>query len=260
MSETAPADITPVLIASTLLKLGLEEQEAKTYVALLDLGEATATKLAERTGLGRVHMYQLTNRLIGKGLASSILKGGVKYFLAAEPEKLLQDLQEKEEELQKILPELKARQQFSKPETKAEVYRGREGINTILKLIIKDQKPYYILGGAQEACGIFKLENTIFVRRAETLNLPGKILARKKDEFFVGRNEEYRFVPDSLLSSTTQMIWGNKTALFVWSEPYYVLVIESEEVAKNNLATFDYLWDRAEMPSSEDLKLRGVVV
>jgi len=43
-------------IIPTLENLGLEEQEAKTYLASLDLGEATATRLAERTGLGRVHM------------------------------------------------------------------------------------------------------------------------------------------------------------------------------------------------------------
>ncbi len=249
------SELTPILH-----RLGLEEQEAKTYLALLDLGEATATKLAERTGLGRVHMYQITNRLIEKGLASYILKNGVKYFLAAEPEKLLRDLQEKEEELQRILPELKARQQWPVRETIVEMYRGREGVNTILKLILRDKQPYHILGGAEEACRLFRLENTVFVRRAEKLHLPGKILARKKDDFFVGRNEEYRLVPDHLISSTTHMIWGNKTAIFVWSEPYYVLVIESEEIARNNRATFDYLWNLAEIPSQKDKERREIEV
>ena len=53
----------------TLQRLGLEEQEAKTYLALLDLGETTITKLAERAELGRVHMYQIANRLIQRGIA-----------------------------------------------------------------------------------------------------------------------------------------------------------------------------------------------
>ncbi len=239
-------------ITATLQKLGIEEQEVKTYLALLDLGESTATKLAERTGLGRVHMYQIVNRLIERGLASYIVKNNVKYFSASDPETFLKDIQQKEQDLQKILPELKARQKKLIPETKVEIYRGREGINTILKMIIRDNKPYHILGGAQEACSIFKLENTIFVKRAERLNLTGKILARKKDDFFIGNNEDYRFIPEPLISSTTQIIWGEKTAIFVWSEPYYAILIDNEEITQSNLATFNYLWRTAEIPTKNN--------
>ena len=122
-----------------LKKLGLEEQEAKTYLALLSLKEATATKLAERTNIGRVNMYQITNRLIERGLVSYVVKNNVKWFKAADPETLLKGLEEKQEQLQKILPQLKSRQKEIKPETKVEIYRGREGINTILKMIIRDE-------------------------------------------------------------------------------------------------------------------------
>ncbi len=239
--------------------LGLDAQEAKTYLALLDLGEATATKLAERTGLGRVHMYQIVNRLIERGIASYIIKNNVKYFSAADPETLLKDIQQKEQDLRQILPELKARQKLSKQETKVEIYRGREGINTILKMIIKDEKPYYIFGGAQEACSIFKLEGTIFVKRAEKLRLSGRILARKKDDFFIGKNEDYRFIPAHLISSTTQMLWGSKTAIFVWSEPYYAILIDNKEITKNNLASFMHLWNSAEKPVKKDREKRKIM-
>lgn len=242
----------------TLTKLGLEEQEVKVYLALLDLGETTATKLAERTGLGRVHMYQITNRLIEKGLTSYVIKNNVKYFSAADPETLLKSLQEKEEQLKKILPELQARQRIKKPEAKVEIYRGRKGVNTILRMILRDKKTYCIMGGAQEACSIFELENRIFVKHAEKLKLKGYILARKEDKFFVGKNEEYRYIPKHLISSTTQMLFGNKTAVYVWSEPYYVILIDNEEITKSNLTTFDYLWGIAEKPTQSDIKKRMI--
>ena len=170
-------------------------------------------------------MYQIVNRLIERGLASYIVKNNVKYFSASDPETLLKDIQQKEQDLQKILPELKARQKKLVPETKVEIYWGREGINTIFKMILKDERSYYIVGGAEEACTIFELENTIFVKRAEKQKLQGKILARRKDKFFIGNNEDYRFIPEHLISSTTQMIWNTKTAIFVWSEPYYAVLI-----------------------------------
>jgi len=247
-------------IIKILQQLGLEEQEVKTYLALLDLGESTATKLAERTGLGRVHMYQIVNKLIERGIASYIVKNNVKYFSASDPEILLKDIQQKEQDFQKILPELKARQKKLIQETKVEIYRGRDGINTLFKMILRDKKSYFILGGAQEACSIFKLENTIFVKRAEKLNLLGKILARKKDQFFISKNEDYRFIPEHLISSTTQMMWENKTAIFVWSEPYYAVLIDNEEITKSNLATFNYLWKTAEIPTKSDKNKRKVKI
>lgn len=245
-------------IIQTLQNLGMEEQEVKTYLALLDLGESTATSLAERTGLGRVHMYQIVNWLIEKGLASYIIKNNVKYFSASAPEILLKDLHQKEQDLQKILPELKGRQMTSVLETKIEVYRSREGVNTILKIIIKDKKPYCILGGAQEACSLFKIENMRFIKQSEKLKLHGRILARKKDSFFVGRSEDYRFIPENLISSTTQMIWGNKTAIFIWSEPYYAILIDNKEVTRSNLITFNYLWRQGKTPLKSDRNKRRV--
>ncbi len=239
-----------------LENLGLEEKEVKVYLALLGLGEVTATKLAENTFLDRTLMYQLTNKLIGKGLVSYIVKNNVRYFSAADPATLLKNLQEKEQQLQKALPELESLQKLVKPETKVEIYRGREGINTIFKMIIRDKKPYYIIGGAQEACSIFKLENTIFVKHAEKLKLHGNILARKQDKFFIGKNEEYRLIPEQLISSTTMMLWNNKTAIFVWSEPYYCILIENKEITTSNLTTFKYLWENAEKPNKEDIKKR----
>lgn len=239
-----------------LQELGLEKKEAKVYLALLGLGEATATTLAEKTALDRTLMYQLTTKLKEKGLVSHIVKNNTRYFLPAEPETLLKDLQEKEKQLKDALPELKAKQNSLKPETKVEVYHGRKGIGTIFKMIIIDKKPYYFIGGASEACTLFELENAQVVKQAEELKIPGKVLARKSDNFFVGKNEEYRLVPEHLISSTTMMLWGNKTAIFVWTEPYHVVLIDNGEVTKGNLSTFNYLWSIGEKPTKIDREKR----
>ena len=223
---------------------------------MLSLGEATATKLAERTGLDRTLMYQLTNKLIVRGLVSYVVRNNVRYFSAADPETFLKELHEKEEKFKRILPELKERQRNIKPETKVEVYRGKEGINTIYRMVLREKKPYYLFGGGEEACTRVELINRKFVRKAVKEKIPGKILERKKAWFFVGENEEYRFIPDELISSTTTMLWNDKTAIFVWSEPYYVILIENPEITRDNLTTFNYLWKNGEKPTQKDSKKR----
>jgi len=243
-------------LQETLQNYGLEEKEAKTYLTLLSLGEVTATILAEKAVLDRTLMYQITNKLIEKGLVSYIIKNNVRYFTAAHPETFLKNLQEKEQEIKSALPELKNLFKTELPETKVEVFRGRKGINTILRMSMRDEKHYYFLGGVKEACTLFEIENIRELRHAIKLGNKGKILAREQDFFPIGKNEDYRFVPEHMLSSTSQLIWGNKTAIFVWKKPHYAILIDDEEVAKSNLATFNYLWDIGEKPTKADRKKR----
>ena len=192
-----------------LQQLGLEQPEVKTYLALLDLGESTATKIAERAGLGRVHSYQILTKLIEKGLVSYVIKNNVKYFLAADPETLLKSLQEKEQNLQKILPELKARQKLTKQDTKVEIYRGTEGLNTIFKMVLHDKQDYYMLGGGDQACNNpeFEIILKVFLKRAEQARIKGWILERKESNFYVAAHEQYRFLAPEYFSSTTLTIW-----------------------------------------------------
>jgi len=245
-------------LQNVLQTLGLEEKEAKVYLALLKEGETTATKLSELTSLDRTLMYQLTNKLIDKGFISYVLKDKIRHFAAADPETFLKNLKDKEEMLKKALPELKLRQNLEKKDTKVEIYRGRKGIYTMLKMIISNDSVYYCIGGMSEACTRFETEATKIVREADYLKTKGKILAREKDYLILGKREELRFVPDELLSSTSTMISGSKSAIFVWTEPYYAILIDNEEIAKGNISTFNYLWGMARKPSKKEIGERIV--
>jgi len=239
-----------------LQNYGLEEKEAKVYLALLKIGETTATRISEETDLDRTLMYQITNKLIEKGLVAYIIKNNVKYFSAADPEILIKNLKEKELDLKKALPNLKEIQKTIQKGIKIEIYRGRKGIKTIIDMNLREKKPYYFIGGVGEACKLFEVEFTIYCKRAEKLKMPGKILGRKEEELFISKNEEIRFLPEHMLSSTSQFIFGNKTIIFVWKKPYYAILIESDEIAKDNLLNFNYLWSIAEKPNVKEKEKR----
>lgn len=239
-----------------LQKIGLEEKEAKVYLALLGLGETTATKLAEATSIDRTLMYQITNKLIEKGLISYVIKEHIRYFSAADPDFLVRDLKEKEEELKSILPELKAKKNSLKQNTSAEIYKGRKGVYSLLKFIVSQNKTYYCIGGMGEVCTKFETEAAAVVHDAQNSKTPGKILARKEDNLFIGSNEELRFLPSHLLSSTSLMMVGNTTVVFIWSEPYHAIVINNPSFTKDNLLTFNYLWNIAKKPTKKEISER----
>src|SRR3990167_5828378 len=89
-----------------LEELGFTHNEALTYTALLGIGETTTGAIVKKTGLHRVLIYDALESLIRKGLASYVIKENIKYFQAADPQRLLDFIQEKEEQAKSIIPEL----------------------------------------------------------------------------------------------------------------------------------------------------------
>ena len=132
-------------LQKVLEKIGLEEKEAKVYLALLQENEATATKLSKATSLDRTLMYQITNKLINKGLASYVIKNNIRYFIASEPKSFLKQLDEKKELIQNALPSLISTQNKKKTETKVEIFQGRKGVSTVLRIMASKGLDYYFL-------------------------------------------------------------------------------------------------------------------
>ncbi|MCX6741659.1 MAG: helix-turn-helix domain-containing protein [Candidatus Pacearchaeota archaeon] len=94
-----------------LEKLGLTENQAKVYLALLRLGSVTAGIIIKETGLHRAYVYEILEKLMDKGLVSHVIQAQRKYFEAANPKKFLemiseekQNIQEKEQEIKKNPP------------------------------------------------------------------------------------------------------------------------------------------------------------
>jgi len=114
----------------------------------------------------------------------------------------------RKEDFKEILLELKERQKKKESfETKVEVLRGKEGINTILKMILSERKDYVMLGGGEQCCEKeFALMMGIFTKRGEKDKLKGRLLERGEAEFFVGKHEKYRFI----LRNTTAACCGDK--------------------------------------------------
>ena len=71
-----------------LKRVGLTDGEIKIYDALLELGETTRTKLAKKSGISPSKIYDVANRLLEKGIISSVKKQGVIHFSAADPERI----------------------------------------------------------------------------------------------------------------------------------------------------------------------------
>ncbi len=139
-----------------LRKIGLTEGESKVYLALLEIGASTTGPIVDKARVARSKIYHILERLIEKGLVTTILEKQVKHYQAADPDRLItyiseteRKLQENKKFIQSIMPALEARKNQG-PMEEAEIYRGIEGVKTARELALKTLKKgdtLYVLGG-----------------------------------------------------------------------------------------------------------------
>lgn len=227
-----------------LQNLGLEEKEAKVYLALLKLDETTATKISEKTNLDRTLIYQLTNKLIEKGLVSYIIKNNVKYFSAVNPDKLLQDIKEKENQLKKAMPELLNLKKSKEEETKVEIFRGEEGLKTVLKDIIRTKKNYIAFGEEGRFQEVLPIDVYQFINQLKKNNIHERVLIRKdfRNKILKSKNSEFKYLSKEYLSPVTTVVYENKVSNFIWTPPYYAILTTNKEVADSFRSQFNLLW------------------
>jgi len=113
-------------IKQVLQDSDLSEGESEVYLALLKLGSSPVSKIKEESGLHRTTIYDFLEKLLNKGLVNYVIQNNIKYYKASHPNKLIDFVKEKEEDLKEILPELKEMAEFQREDLKVEVYKGLE--------------------------------------------------------------------------------------------------------------------------------------
>ena len=239
-------------IQETLEKLGFTLNETKTYLSLLNLGSCLASDLAKKTELHRRPIYDALNRLIEKGLVSYTIKSGKKYFQASSPEKILDILKEREQEIKDLMPDLKEKFEKIKPNFKAEVYEGKEGMKTVLELILKEKKECLSMGSTGK--GLLTLPYFIpqWQKRREKLKIIYRVLMEDTElnrkraiDYKKMKYTAHRFLPKEIKNPQTMWVFGNYVALIIVSLDYpIVFLIENKEIADSYRNYFNFMWKK----------------
>lgn len=234
-----------------LQQIGLTEKEAEIYLLLLGSGSTPVNRLYEKTGIHRRNIYDLLNKLIDKGLATYIVENKKKYFQAQNPKALFKYLDERREKIERqkenlfqYVKQLEARFNTTKAEQEAEIYRGIEGIKTILLDCLGAQEVYFIgaTGFVGEKLPYFwpqydkkRIQNK--VRWKLLLNYEAKNKPITKSKY-----REFKVLPKELSGPNVIYIYEDKIANVLWADPPISFVIHDKQIAENYKRYFHYLW------------------
>lgn len=137
-------------LVNLLLKIGLTEKEAQTYLICLKVGTNPASIIAKHADLNRCTAYSVLESLIKKGLTYQIEKNGIRYFTAVEPHRLLGYLEEKQRdlafyknEISMHLQEFDSLQHPHQIVPKLKSYSGKSRINKLYNEALNE--PYLLI-------------------------------------------------------------------------------------------------------------------
>lgn len=234
-----------------LKEIGLTNTEIKVYVALLQLGSSLASRISQSSKVERAVTYHILGKLIRKGVASYVIKENRKYFSAAEPEKLRNLLREKEDLLNDLIPELSKLEKTQEQSLSIEVFRGIEGYKTVVEDLIRDKKPYYIIGYAGKGAMISKFWYIHYQKRRIKRKIPRYLLVHqsKKDiDSLKYPMTRTRILPEKIIHEpkTATIIYGNdKVLLFLPLHEFAGIRIKNKEMHDSYRGYFDILWNQS---------------
>ncbi len=227
-----------------LQQLGLTEAEARLYITMLSSGEATASALAKKTATNRTFTYDRLNRLVNLGLASHIVKDGKRYFSAANPSQFLALLKDKEAQLQAVLPQLEALKSKPSLSPGVTVFSSKKGVQAALNLVLKERKPVFVHGSLLGFRRVMGQGFDIWNQRRARARIMMKVLTPEDVTGLELAHAEVQELADEEKAATATFTFGDKAVIAFWSEVPVAILIESREIARDNIAFFNSLWNR----------------
>ncbi len=235
-----------------LKRFGLNDFEVKVYLELLKMGSSKANLVSKKVSWPRSTVYSILDSLAAKGLVSHVIKSGVKYFEAADPNNLLSILKEKEKYIEGILPELEKIRQTVKEKPKVEFFEGKAGIKSIMDDLIRTRRPVASFSSTKDILSLLQFYVPQFIKSRIKAGIKIKLLTEKTTETEELMKEkdkselrETRFIPKIGSIPNTVYIYGNKVAILNTEvdNPFGVL-IENENIAKTHKLLFEAIWEK----------------
>lgn len=238
-----------------LTNLGLTEEEAKVYLAILELGGSYASNIARKAKVNRATCYHTLNNLQQKALISSYNKGKVLWFNAEDPKKLISIEKEKLEKAKSLIPQLLSISNVLAFKPKIHFYEGSEGAKTIFEDILTSKEEVLGYTNLKNLGQLFpdyfkdycqrKIANKIKTRYLSPNNKEGTDII---DQFYP-KNYDRNLV-EILLVNKNEFFFENEVSIYenrvailsLNPDEMIGLLIESATFAKTMRSIFNLAW------------------
>jgi sugar-specific transcriptional regulator TrmB len=244
------------MLISDLEQLGLSEEEAKVYIAVLELGSSYVSAIAKKAGAHRVGCYHTLDNLVRKGVISTFTQNKIRYFAVESPKILVNQMEERFLKAKKLLPELLSVTNVSAYKPKIQYYEGLQGIKNIFEDTLTAQDEILGYTNLSELPGTLteeylrdyakrKLEKGIKTRMLSPISKNALKYTKTYYPKDFDRNlvEIFFINPKEFMFEYEINIYGDKVSLVSLNPDELIgLIIESPLYAKTQRSVFNLAW------------------
>ena len=246
-----------------LQQLGYSPNQAKVYLALLELGQTTVGPIVKKTGLHRQIVYNTLNELEKMDLLQSTLKNNRQNYQIIDPRKIINNIKKQESLAEELLPDLMAKQKKVTRVQEIKIYEGIEGFQAMHLNNIKIQPAnttIYIMGaGGSLWLELMSQKNVL--EKYEKIRLEKNIKTElirfepNPEEYqkvlkqFPFQDEKtgkkfYKLLPQTYDTPIGIQIWYDRITFLTYTEPVLAMEIKNIDYVKNFRNYFNLLWQQ----------------
>ncbi|HEY1075002.1 MAG TPA: helix-turn-helix domain-containing protein [Patescibacteria group bacterium] len=239
-------------------ELGLSPKEEVVLIALIELGAAQVTRIAQKANLNRTTCYDILEHLNILGLVGYVADQKKKTFVAEPPETLVSYLERrskqfaaKAEEVRKALPELKAKYSERGRGPKIRFYEGKEGLKTVYEDTLTTHEPIRAYASVRNMHDALPDYFPEYYKRRTKKNISIRAILPATPEGIERSQHDAEEARESALVDPEQFnfspeinVYDNKIAIMSLAEEFAV-IIESKEIAEAQKKIFELAWKGA---------------
>ncbi|MDP3741322.1 MAG: helix-turn-helix domain-containing protein [bacterium] len=240
-------------LTEVLEKTGLNEKEARVYLALLELGTAPVQSIASKASIKRPTTYLILHDLQRKGLVSIVPRAKKALYQAESPETLISDLNKKQELMKRFLPNLQAIFNARKEKPQVQLFEGRGAVGQVYDKIFESSEILFFSTIGE----VFQLYPDMPDQLRKKIKA-GKLKVReiltrtKADLEYVSQMEQSeayqsRFTPKDIQEFLSDSaIYGESVAFFSFSPLIFAVVITSKQIVESIRTLYEIAWQASE--------------
>jgi len=228
-----------------LVGLGLSRNEAKAYLALIELKVGSVSEIARKANIPRVNTYDVLDSLKTKGLVGVIRKSNKQYFEPANPSALEELRKKREKELSQtkdLIENLSENFISGSVEQDVLVFQGKLGLKTVLKEALESTTEILNFGSSGKFPEFYKEYYSIWETQRIKNKINMRIIAPKDVKAPKKKLQEIRFLKEKFQNLTSTFIFEDKVAVFFWKENPIAIIIKDKDYAETNKNYFEQLW------------------
>lgn len=242
-----------------LERLDLKGRQAKVYLALLQLGSASAIEIAKYTKLKHPTVYDVLDLLREKQLVCETVSGRRRLFSPEDPARLAEIENRRKEVLDAVLPDLYALYRGGEKRPRVHYYEGAEGGEALRSALLNVKaKEYFYFGAVREMLKLSTPEcEAEYVRQRIRRGIWSWSIRNRAREM---PEEEYmrpgeknlrhvRYFPRAISDNISGLYLFDRTvAIASGLKENYTVFLESEELFILMKSLWQCMWEISEEP------------